>query len=46
MCWICARRNENPLLWAMPERNPIGKIPLGRPRTRRENVLKKGCGNF
>lgn len=34
-------RSQNPLLRVLISRNPVGKIPLGRPRMRWENVVKK-----
>ncbi|KAL4123306.1 hypothetical protein QTP88_015504 [Uroleucon formosanum] len=47
-----AWRSQNPLLHAVMEQNPIGKRPLGRPRMRWEDVVKKdverlgGCSNW
>jgi hypothetical protein len=36
-----AWRSRNPLLHAVIEQNPVGKRPLGRPRMRWEDVIKK-----
>ncbi|KAL4098015.1 hypothetical protein QTP88_022689 [Uroleucon formosanum] len=47
-----AWRSQNPLLHAVMEQNPVGKRPLGRPRIRWEDVVKKdveqlgGCSNW
>jgi hypothetical protein len=36
-----AWRNQNELIRAVLEQNPQGKIPLGRPKTRWEDLVKK-----
>lgn len=35
-----ARRNQSPLLRTVLEKNPTGKRSIGRPRMRREDVVK------
>jgi len=32
---------KNPLIRTVLEKNPKGKRPIGRPKMRRENVVKK-----
>lgn len=34
-------RNKNPLIYTVLEKNPTGKIPIGRPKMRWEDVVNK-----
>lgn len=41
-----ACKNRNPPLRAVIEQNPAGKKPLGRPKMRWEDVIKKDMGQM
>lgn len=45
MGWPCLEE-QNPMPRAMIKQNPLGKRHLGRPRMRRENVIKKDAEQF